>query len=101
MEVPENHPLPSEKVEGNREESTREETPQEPVVGCTGTEHLLGSKGTPEDGSGEELVDVRTSKFILLVWCANVRDLRHLVVEDSRGDEGGNDGSERLAAAGD
>jgi len=101
MEVLENLPLLAEVVKRNREESTDEETPQKSVIDGTRTEHLLGPKGTPEDGSGEECVDTRAGKVILLARCADVGDLRHLVVEDSRADEGGNKGSEHLAIEGD
>jgi len=37
---------------------------------------------------------------VLLVRCANIGDLRHLVVEDTRADESGNKGSEHLAVEG-
>jgi len=33
---------------------------------------------------------------VLLAGCANVRDLRHLVIEDARGNETGNEGGEHL-----
>ena len=99
MEVPENLPLPAKEVERNwGEEGTIEETPQEIVVDGTGTEHLLGPKGTPQDGSGEENVETGTGEVVLLLRCANIVDLRHLIVEDSCADESGNKGSERLAA---
>ena len=52
IKVPENLPRPAKKVERNREEGANEETPQEAVVDGTRTEHLLGPKGTPEDGRG-------------------------------------------------
>ena len=53
MEVSEDLPLPAKEVERNREEGANEETPQETIVDGTSTEHLLGPKGTPQDGSGE------------------------------------------------
>ena len=101
MEVLENLPLPTEEVEWDREEGTNEETPQETIVDGTGTEHLLWPKGTPEDGSGEESVDTRTSEVVLLLGCADIGDLRHLIVEDGRAYESGNDGSKHLAVEGD
>ena len=34
--------------------------------------------------------------MVLLVGCANIGDLRHLIVEDSRADKSGNEGGEHL-----
>ena len=96
MEVSENFPLPTQEVERNREDGTDQETPQEAVVHCTSTEHPLGSKGTPEDGSGKVIVDSWTSEMILLVNRANIGNLRHLVVENGGADESGNEGGEHL-----
>ena len=101
MEVLENLPLLAEEVERNWEEGTDEETPQEVVVDGTDTEHFFGSKSTPENGSGEESVGTRTGEMVLLVRCANIGDLRHLIVEDSRAYESRNKGSEHLAVEGD
>ena len=101
MEVLENLPLPAEEVEWNWKESTDEETPQEAIVDGTSAEHLLGSKGTPEDGSGEKSVDPRAGEMILLVRRANIGDLRHLVIEDGCADKSGNKGGEHLAVEGD
>ena len=53
MNVVETFPPPTKEVERNREEGTGEETPQEAVIDGTCAEHLLGSKGAPEDGSGK------------------------------------------------
>ena len=100
MEVSENFPLPTQEVERNREDGTDQETPQEAVVHCTSTEHPLGSKGTPEDGSGKVIVDSWTSEMILLVNRANIGNLRHLVVENGGADESGNEGGEHLAVEG-
>ena len=101
MEVLESLPLLAEEVERNREEGTNEETPQEAIVDCASTEHLLGSEGTPEDGSREESVDTGASEVVLLLGCTNIGDLRHLIVEDGRTDKSGNEGSEHLAVEGD
>ena len=101
MEVLENLPLPAEEVEWNRKESTDEETPQEAIVDGPSAEHLLGSKGAPEDGSGEKSVDPRAGEMILLVRRANIGDLRHLVIEDGCADKSGNKGGEHLAVEGD
>ena len=98
MEVPENLPLLAEEVERNREKGADEETPQETIVGGTRTEHLLGPKGTPKNGSGEESVGIRTGETVLLPRCANIGYLRHLIVEDSRAHKTGNKGSEHLTA---
>ena len=87
MEVLENLPLPAEEVERHREESADEETPQESVVDGASAEHLLGPKGSPEDGRGKEDVGTRTSELVLLVNRANIGDPRHQVVENSRADE--------------
>ena len=100
MEVPENLPLLAEEVERNREKGADEETPQETIVGGTRTEHLLGPKGTPKNGSGEESVGIRTGETVLLPRCANIGYLRHLIVEDSRAYESGNKGSKHLTAEG-
>ena len=101
MEVPENLPPPAEEVERDREEGTSEEKPQETAVHGAGTEHLLGSKSTPDDCSGEGSVNTGAGEVIPLLRRANIRDLRHLVVEDSRADETGNKSSEHLGAEGD
>ena len=98
MEVPENLPLPAKEVERKREEEANEEPPQETVVDGTSAEHLLWPKGTPDDGRGEETVDIGTGEVVLLPRCANIRDLRHLIVEGSCGDESGNERSDHLAA---
>ena len=94
-------PPPTEKVERNREEGTGEEAPQEAIVDRTSPEHLLGSKRTPEDGSGKGSVDTGTREVILLTNRANIGDLGHLVVKDGRTDESRNEGGEHLAAEGD
>ena len=97
MEVPENLPLPAEEVERDREDRTNKETPQEVVVDGTGAEHLFGPKGAPEHGTGEESVDIWAREVVLLPGRANIGDLCHLVVEDNRADEGGDESSEHLA----
>ena len=101
MEVLENLPLPAKEVERKREDGANEEPPQETVVDGTSTEHLLRPKGTPDDGSGEESVDIGTGEVVLLLRCANIGDLRHLIVEGSCANESGNERSEHLAAESD
>ena len=98
MEVSEDLPLLAEEIERNREEGANEKKPQKTVVDGSGTEHLLGSKGAPGDGSCEGGIDRRTSEAILLLGCANTGDLLHLVVESSRAHERGNKRGEDLAA---
>ena len=98
MEVLENLPLPAKEVERKREEEANEEPPQETVVDGTSAEHLLWPKGTPDDGSGEEIVGRGAGEVILLLRCANIGDLRHLIVEGSCADESGNKRGEHLAA---
>ena len=97
MEVLENLPLLAKEVERNREEGAEEETPQEAVVHSTRTEHLLGPKGTPQGGRGEEIVGVGTDESGNRRHYANTRD-RHLIIEVGCGDESGNKRSEYLAA---
>ena len=84
VEVLENLPLLAKEVERNREQGAEEETPQEAVVDSTGTEQLLGPKDTPQDGRGEEIVDVGTGEFGII--CANIGELR-LIIEEGCGDE--------------
>ena len=97
VEVPEGLPLLAKEVERNWEEGANEEKPQETVVDGTSTEHLLRPEGTPEDGSGEEIVDTGAGEVVLLLHRANIGDLRHLIVEGSCADESGNERSEHLA----
>ena len=98
MEVSKNLPLPTKEIKRNREEDTDEEGPQEAVVDGTNADYLLGSKGTPEDGSSEEAVETRTSEVVLLARCTNIGYLRHLVVEHGCADESGSEGSKHLGA---
>ena len=100
VEVPKNLPLPTKEIEWNREEGANGETPQEIIVDGSRAEHPLWSEGSPEDGSGEESADTGAGEVVLLVRFADIRDLRHLVVEDTRADECGNKGSEHLAVEG-
>ena len=88
VEVLEEFRLLAEVVEGDGHQGSNEETPQEGIVDRTGAIHLLGTKGTPENGGGEEGVDARAGKPILLVGCTDVWDLSHLVVENSGANEG-------------
>ena len=95
VEVPEEPEAPSEEVEGDGQNSSNQETPQETVIDCTRTVHLLGTEGAPENGSGKEGVGTRTGEPILLVWSANVRD-RHLIVEDRGANERRHKGCDHL-----
>ena len=97
MEVLEDLPLPAEEMERNWKEGTSKEVPQETAVDGVDTKHSLGPEGTPEDRSGEGSVRTRTSEVVFLLGRANVGNLRHLVVEDSRTNETGNKSSEHLA----
>ena len=97
MEVLENLPLLAKEVERNWEEGASEEKPHETIVDGTRAKHPLGSEGTPEDSSGEATIGSRAGEVVLLAGCANVRDLRHLVVEDSRRNKTGNEGGDHLA----
>ena len=54
-------------VEGNGQDGTDEETPQEAVVDGTVTEHLLRTESTPKNGSGEKCVVSGASEMILLL----------------------------------
>jgi len=101
VEVGENLELLAEEVEGDGQDSTNEETPQEAVVDGSGTEHLLGAESTPKDGSGEECVVSRAGEVILLLGQADVGDLGHLVVENCRTDKGGDECRPHLAVEGD
>jgi hypothetical protein len=78
-----------------------EETPQEGIVDGTGTIHLLGTEGTPENGSGEEGVDAGAGEPILLASRADVGDLGHLVVENGGANEGRHKGGDHLTVEGD
>ena len=101
MEVGKNLELLAEEVEGDGQESAQRETPQEAIVDGTRTEHLFRTESTPEDGSGERRVDHGTGEMILLRGQADVRDLGHLVIEDGRADEGGDECCPHLAVEGD
>ena len=87
----------AEVVEGDGQESTEEETPQEGVVNPTRTIHHLGTEGTPENGGGEKGVDLGASQPVLLIRRADVGDLFHLVVENGGTDEGRHEGRDHLA----
>ena len=101
VEIGENPELPAKEVEGDGQDGTNEETPQETVVDGPRTEHLLGTECSPKDGSGEERVVPRASEVILLVGQADVGDLGHLVVEDGRADKGRHQGRPHLGGEGD
>lgn len=93
--------LIAKEVEGDGQKSTDEETPQKTIIDGTGTEHPLGTKSTPKDGSGKESVVPGASEVVLLARQADVGDLSHLVVEDGRADEGGDKSRPYLAVEGD
>jgi len=101
VEVGEDLELPAKEVEGDRQNGADEEAPQEVVIDGTSTEHPLGTESTPKDGSGEENVVSGTNEVILLLWRADVGDLGHLVVEDRRADESGDESRPHLAAESD
>ena len=92
---------PAEVVEGNGHQGANEETPQEGIVDGTGTIHLLGTEGTPENGSGEKGVDAGAGESVLLVRRADVGDLGHLVVENGGTNEGRNEGGDYLTVESD
>ena len=101
VEVGEGLEFLTKEVEGNGQDGTNGETPQETVVDRTGAEHLLRTEGTPKDGSGKESVVPRASEVILLLGQADIGDLGHLVVENGRADKGGDKSRPHLAVEGD
>ena len=101
MDVGENLVLLTEGVQEDWQKSADEKTPQNAIVDGTMTKHLLGTEGTPKDGSGEETVVSGASEVVLLLWQADVGDLGHLVVEDGCADESGNESRPHLTAEGD
>ena len=101
MEVGEDLELLAEEVEGDRQDSTQRETPQEAIVDGTRTKHLFRTESAPEDGSRVKLAAHGTSEVILLLGRANVRDLGHLVIENGRADEGADESPPYLAVEGD
>ena len=96
MEVGENLELLAEEVEGDGQDSTQRETPQEDIVDATGTEHLLGTENTPGDGSRDKC-ELRGAAEETI----DPADRSHLVVENGRADEGGDEGCPHLAVEGD
>ena len=101
MHVGENLVLLAKEVEGDGQNSADGETPQKAVVDGTRTEHLLWTKSAPKDGSSEKCVVSRASEVILLRRQADIGDLGHLVVEDSRANEGGDESRPHLTVEGD
>jgi hypothetical protein len=101
VKVGEDLELLSEEAEGDGQDSTQRETPQEAIVDGTRTEHLFRTESTPEDGSREKCVVPGTSEVILLRGQADVGDLRHLVIENGHADESGDEGYPHLAVEGD
>ena len=93
--------LIAKEVEGDGQKCTDEETPQKSIVDGTSTEHPLGTKSTPKDGSSKESVVPGASEVVLLCRQADVGDLGHLVIEDGRADEGGDKGRPHLTVEGD
>lgn len=101
MDVGERPILIAKEVERDGGNSTDKETPQKTVVDGTRTEHSPGAKSTPKDGSGKEGVVPGASEVVLLPRQADAGDLGHLVVEDGRADEGGDEGRPNLTVEGD
>jgi len=101
VDVGENLELLAKEVEGDGQNSAEGETPQKAIVDGTRTEHSLGTKSTPKDRSGEESVVSGASEVILLRWQADVGDLCHLIVEDGRANECGDESRPNLTAEGD
>ena len=101
VEVGENLELLAEEVEGDGQDSAQREAPQEAVVDGTGAEHLLGTESTREDGSRDKRDFQRAREEILLRGRADVGDLGRLVIENGRGDEGGDESCPHLAVEGD
>ena len=100
MEVGESLELLAEEVKGDGQDSAQRETPQEAVVDGARTEHLFRTESAPEDGSREKLVVPRASEVILLRRQTNIRDLGHLVIENGRAHEGGDECCPHLAVEG-
>ena len=100
MKVGENLGLLAEEVERDGQDGAQRETPQQPIVDGARTEHLFGTESTPEDGSREKRVGFGTSEVILLRGQADVGDLGHLVIENGRGDESGDESCPHLAVEG-
>jgi hypothetical protein len=88
--------LVAEQKEWDGEDGSSEETEKEVLVERSCTEHPLGTKGTPKDGSGEESVDTRAGESVLLGWRAHILDVCHLEIDDRDGHEGRNDSSNHL-----
>ena len=101
VEVLEEFRLLAEVVEGDGHECADEETPQEGIIDGARTVHLLGTKGSPKYGSGEERVDSGAGEPVLLVRRTDVGDLGHLVVENGGTDEGRHEGRDHLTVEGD
>jgi hypothetical protein len=95
VEVGENLELLAEEVERNGQDSTQRETPQEAIVDGTRTEHHLWTKNTPGDGSRVKC-EVRGATEETIAPA----DRSHLVVENGRADEGGDEGCPHLAVEG-
>ena len=92
VEVGENLELLVEEVEGDGQDSAQRETPQEHIVDGARTEHLLWTEGTPGEGSLDKR-DVQGAKQ----ESNPVAGRSHLVVENGRADEGGDEGCPHLA----
>ena len=101
VDVGENLELLAKEVEGDGQNSADGETPQKAIVDGTRTEHPLGTKSTPKDRSGEESVVSGASEVILLRWQADVGDLSHLIVEDGRANECGDESRPNLTVESD
>ena len=90
VEVGEDLELLTEEVEGDGQDSTQRETPQEAIVDGARTEHLFRTESTPQDGSREKHVGAGAGEVVLLRGQADVGDLGHLVVENGQLPDVGN-----------
>ena len=96
VEVGENPEPLAKVVKWDGQNGSNGEAPQESIIDGTRAEHFLWTESAPKDGSGEERVVPRAGKVILLTGQTDVGNLRHLVVEDRRADEGGDESRPHL-----
>lgn len=97
MEVGENPEPLAKVVKRDGQNSANGEAPQESIVDGARAEHFPWTESAPEDGGGEERVVPRAGKVILLAGQTDVGNLCHLVIEDRRADEGGDESRPHLA----
>ena len=72
------------------------EPEKQPSIYAVTPKHLLRPHSTPDDRSGEELVNTRTGIVVLLRGSADTRDLGHLIVEHGSSDKAANQGRDYL-----